>query len=139
MLDWPYIGADQAGTKYSPADEITAANVRELEIVWQWEPNEKPLARYGTRPGAFQATPIMVGNVLYLSTMYTRVVALDAQTGAELWMFDPKAYEGGPRGARPGGFQHRGIAYGRDGDDTRIFLNSRDRLYAIEHFQAESG
>ena len=67
------------------AAEIAAANVGELEIVWQWEPNEAPLEEYGTRPGPFQATPIMVDGTLYLSTMYTRVVALDAETGAELW------------------------------------------------------
>ena len=97
-----------------------------------------PLEEYGTRPGPFQATPVMVGNVLYLSTMYTRVVALDAETGTELWTFDPKAYEGGPVGAGPTGFKHRGIArpYWGDGDDARIFLNSRDRLYAIN---AENG
>ena len=41
----------------------------------------------------------MVGDVLYFSTMYTRVVALDAETGAALWTFDPGAYEGGPVGA----------------------------------------
>ena len=128
MIEWPYVGAEQAHTKYSAADEITAANVGELEIAWRWEPNEMPLEEYGTRPGPFQATPIMVGNVLYLSTMYTRVAALDAETGAELWVFNPKAYEGGPKGAGPRGFKHRGIAYWSDGDDARIFLNSRDRL-----------
>ena len=74
----------------------------------------------------------MVDGVLYLSTMYTRVVALDAETGAELWTFDPRAYEGGPVGAGPTGFKHRGVAYWGDGDDARIFLNSRDRLYAID-------
>ena len=132
MIEWPYVGAEQAHTKYSPLEDITAANVGELEIVWRWEPNEMPLEEYGTRPGPFQATPIMVGNVLYLSTMYTRVAALDAETGAELWMFDPKAYEGGPKGAGPRGFKHRGIAWWRDGDEARIFLNSRDRLYAID-------
>ena len=73
----------------------------------------------------------MVDGILYLSTMYTRVAALDAETGAERWMFDPRAYEGGPIGAGPTGFKHRGIAYWSDGDDARIFLNSRDRLYAI--------
>ncbi len=132
MIEWPYVGSGQAHTKYSTAGEITAANVGELEIVWRWDPNEKPLEKYGTRPGPFQATPIMVGDVLYLSTMYTRVAALDAETGAELWTFDPKAYEGGPKGAGPRGFKHRGIAWWRDGDDARIFLNSRDRLYAID-------
>ena len=131
-IEWPYVGAEQAQTKYSAVAEITAANVGELEIVWQWRPNERPLVKYGTRPGPFQATPIMVGNVLYLSTMYTRVVALDAETGAELWSFDPRAYEGGPKGVGPRGFKHRGIAWWRDGDAARIFLNSRDRLYAID-------
>ena len=131
MIEWPHVGAEQAHTKYSAAEGITAANVGDLEIVWQWEPNETPLEAYGTRPGPFQATPIMIGNVLYLSTMYTRVVALDAETGAELWTFDPKAYEGGPKGAGPNGFKHRGVAWWSDGNDDRIFLNSRDRLYAI--------
>ena len=32
----------------------------------------------------------------------------------------------------PRGFKHRGIAYWSDGDDDRVFLNSRDRLYAID-------
>ena len=132
MIEWPYVGSEQAHTKYSAAEEITTANVGELEIVWQWEPNETPLAEYGTQPGAFQATPIMIDNVLYLSTMYMRVVALDAETGKELWNFDPKAYEGVPKGVPPTGFKHRGIAYWSDGSDTRVFLNSRDRLYAID-------
>ena len=56
------------------------------------------------------------------------MVALDAETGAELWAFDSKAYE---REARHS-FHHRGIAYWREGDNFRIFLNSRDRLYAID-------
>ena len=137
MIEWRHVGAEQAHSKYSTADDITAANVGDLEIVWQWEPNETPLEAYDTRPGPFQATPIMIGNVLYLSTMYTRVAALDAETGAELWTFDPKAYEGGPKGAGPSGFKHRGIAWWSDGENDRIFLNSRDRLYAIDAASGE--
>ena len=132
VVGWPFVGSDQAHTKYSTADEITAANVGELEIAWQWEPGEVPLDEYGTKPGPFQATPILVGDVLYLSTMYTRVAALDAETGAELWTFDPKAYLGGPEGAGPTGFKHRGVAWWSEEDESRIFLNSRDRLYAID-------
>ena len=132
MIEWPFVGAEQAHTKYSATEDITVANVGELEIAWQWEPNEMPFEEYGTRPGPFQATPIMVDNVLYLSTMYARVVALDAETGAERWTFDPKAYEGGPKGVGPRGFKHRGIAYWSNGNDNRIFLNSRDRLYVID-------
>jgi len=132
IVEWSSVGAEQSHTKYSVAEEITAANVGELEIVWQWEPNETPLEQYGTRPGPFQATPIMVGNVVYLSTMYTRAAALDAETGTELWTFDPRAYAAGPKGASAAGFKHRGVAWWSDGDAARIFLNSRDRLYAID-------
>ncbi len=131
-VGWPYVGSDQAHSKYSAAEEITAENVGELEIAWKWEPNEMPLEEYGTRPGPFQTTPILIEGKLYLSTMYTRVAALDAESGEELWTFDPRAYEGGPVGAGPTGFKHRGIAYWSDGDDARIFINSRDRLYAID-------
>ena len=88
-IEWPYVGAAQTHTKHSSVAEITRANVDQLEAVWEWEAGELPLPEYGTRPGAFQATPIMIDNVLYVSTMYNRVVALDAETGSELWAFGP--------------------------------------------------
>ena len=76
----------------------------------------------------------MIDNVLYLSTPYNRVVALNAETGAELWAFDPKAYEDGqpPNGT---GFVHRGVAAWRDtanGNKLRIFINSRYRLFCLD-------
>ena len=95
MVEWPYVGADQAHTKFSTAAQVTLDNVNQLEIAWEWEPGELPLQEYGTRPGSFEATPLMIDNILYITTMYTRVVALDAETGEELWAFDPRAYEGG--------------------------------------------
>ena len=132
MVEWRYVGAEQSHTKYAALDDINLMNVDQLEIVWEWEPGELPLEEFGTRPGSFQATPLMIDNVVYLSTMYTRVVALDADTGEELWAFDPEAYRTGPRGAGPGGFKHRGVAVWGSGDDMRIFLNSRDSLYALD-------
>ena len=132
MVEWRYVGAEQSHTKYSPVDDIDLTNVDQLEIAWEWEPGELPLEEFGTRPGSFQAMPLMIDNVVYLSTMYTRVVALDAETGKELWVFDPEAYRTGPRGAGPGGFKHRGVAVWGSGDDMRIFLNSRDSLYALD-------
>ena len=132
MVEWRYVGAEQSHTKYSAVDDINLTNVDQLEIAWEWEPGELPLEEFGTRPGSFQAMPLMIDNVVYLSTMYTRVVALDADTGEELWAFDPEAYRTGPRGAGPGGFKHRGVAVWGSGDDMRIFLNSRDSLYALD-------
>ena len=69
-------------------------------------------------PGNFQATPLMIGDTLFLSTSYNRVVALDANTGRELWAYDPKAYAAGqpPNGT---GFVHRGVATWTDGKQRR--------------------
>jgi glucose dehydrogenase len=78
-------------------------------------------------------TPLMIDNMMYFTTPYNRVVALNAETGAELWAFDPKAYEDGqpPNGT---GFVHRGIAAWRDSKTgkLRIFLNSRYHLIALD-------
>ncbi len=135
---WPYYAADQAATHYSPLDQITPSNVSRLEIIWEWKPNEKVLPQFGTRPGAFQNTPLVIDNVMYLSTPYNLVAALDATTGKELWRYDPKAYEDGqpPNGQ---GFAHRGVAAWKDpstslgaGGALRIILNSRYRLIQLD-------
>ncbi len=133
--EWPeYAGA--GSTHYSPLDGITRANVRGLKIAWEWKTGEAPLAEYKTTPGMFEATPLAIGGVLYLSTPYNRVVALDAETGRLRWSYDPKAYEDGqvPNGT---GFVHRGVAAWRDArGKLRIFMNSRYRLIALD---AETG
>ncbi|MBM40780.1 MAG: pyrroloquinoline quinone-dependent dehydrogenase [Acidobacteria bacterium] len=131
MVEWRQVGADQGASKYSSVGDIDRSNVSELEIAWAWEPNELPNREFNTRPGSFEATPLMIDGVLYLSTMYTRVVALDAATGEQLWAFDPEAYRTGPRGAGPGGYKHRGVAVWGEGDDMRVFINSRDKLFSL--------
>ena len=100
-------------------------------MAWEWKTGEQPFPQFGTTPGAFENTPIMIDNVLYLSTPYNRVVALDAETGRELWSYDPKAYEeGAPASGQ--GFVHRGVAAWRDGDKLRIFMNSRYHLICLD-------
>jgi len=132
--DWPYYGGDQGSSKYSSLADINASNVSRLGLAWEWSTGEKNLEQFGTRPGNFQNTPIMIDNVLYLSTPYNRVVALNAETGAELWSYDPKPYEDGqpPNGT---GFVHRGVAAWRDSSANnalRIFINSRYRLFCVD-------
>jgi len=83
--EWPYYGGDQGGTKHSPLEQINLKNIEKLKPAWEWRTGEEPLSQYGTSPGTFQTTPLMIGNVLYLSTPYNRVIALDAETGKQLW------------------------------------------------------
>jgi quinoprotein glucose dehydrogenase len=129
--EWPYYGGDPGGTKYSSLTGINRENVAALQVAWEWKTGEQPLEQFGTFPGAFQATPLMIDGVLYLSTPYNRVVALDAQTGRELWAFDPEAYRDG-QPASGQGFVHRGVAAWRDRGALRIFINSRYRLICLD-------
>ncbi len=135
MVEWPFYGADQAGTKYSPLTDINLETVSKLHVAWEWKTGELPLDQFETRPGMFEATPLMIDNVLYFSTPYHRVVALNADTGAEIWSYDPKSYQDGqpPNGT---GYVHRGIAAWHDGGKLRIFLNTRYRLICLD---AKSG
>jgi quinoprotein glucose dehydrogenase len=129
--EWPETGGDLAATKYSTLTDVNRTNVGTLTKAWEWATGETPNASPRTRPGNFQATPLMIGDTVYLSTSYNRVVALDATTGRELWAYDPKAYLAGqpPNGT---GFVHRGVATWTDGRQRRIFMNSRWNLIALE-------
>jgi len=109
-VQWPFVGGNQSNWRYSPADDLNADNVGQLQVAWTWRPDEQPMEEHGTVPGNFTSTPLMIDNVVYASTNYNRVAALDAETGAIKWIYDPKAYEGGMP-ALAGGFRHRCRVY----------------------------
>jgi quinoprotein glucose dehydrogenase len=133
QVEWFYYGADSAGSKYSPADDITQQNVQRLGIVWQWQHGEKALEQYGTVPFRFENQPLMVDGVLYVTTPYNNAAALDAETGKELWHFDSEAVK---LGGIPGtGFKHRAPALWRDtrdGNKLRVLLNTRNQLFSLD-------
>jgi quinoprotein glucose dehydrogenase len=134
-VEWPSYGGDPAGTKFSPVAQINGSNVHTLRVAWEWKTGDAPNEKFETRPGMFENTPLMIGGVLYVTTPYNRVVALDAETGAEIWDYDPRSIEDGqpPNGT---GYVHRGIAAWRDGGRLRLFLNTRYRLICLD---AETG
>jgi len=90
--EWPSYGRDPGGMRHSPLTQIDRVNVGRLVPAWTYRTGE--LATYaGTAlaaKAAFEATPLMVDGVLYLSTPTNRVIALDAATGTERWIYDPK-------------------------------------------------
>jgi quinoprotein glucose dehydrogenase len=130
-VEWLYYGGDQGGMKYSALTDINASNVQKLNVAWQWKHWETPLPQYGTVPGFFEATPLMIDGVLYVTTPYNSLAALDAETGKELWRFDGEAYKLG-QVLSSSGWKLRGTAFWRDGNKLRIFLNSRYRLFCLD-------
>ena len=131
-FEWPVYGGDQGATRYASIADINRTNVANLHVAWTWKPGEQALPEFGTQPGTFQNTPVMIDDVLYVSTPYNRVVALDARSGRELWRYDPEPFRDGqpPNGT---GFVHRGVAAWRDDKgQLRIFMNSRYRLICLD-------
>ena len=149
--EWRSYAGDIRGTKYSPLDQIDGSNFSDLEIAWEWLSVDNAVSRSTPGGGEWwaplstivdslvtdtpdlyrtsqppiasrlQATPLMVGGVLYFNTPLSQGVAVDAVTGQTLWVFNPKSYEDGtPTMSAP--WSQRGVAYWTDGaDDERIY------------------
>ncbi|HVO58906.1 MAG TPA: pyrroloquinoline quinone-dependent dehydrogenase [Dongiaceae bacterium] len=88
---WAAYGADAAGTRYSPASEITRANVGQLKVAWTYRTGALAIETpKNSGKAAFESTPVLFEGKLYVTTAYDAVIALDPATGAKLWQYDPK-------------------------------------------------
>ena len=95
--DWPNIGSDPGSTRYSKLTQITPANVGKLTRAWTYDTGDPGGGFRGT-----EATPIVVSGIMYFSTPGSKVVALNAATGAEVWKYDLKEVTPRGRGAKYG-------------------------------------
>lgn len=87
---WGWYGADAGGSRHSPAAQITRDNVEDLQVAWTYRSGELGTGFARAAKLAFEATPILVRGLLYLSTPTSIVIALDPATGTERWRHDPK-------------------------------------------------
>ncbi|HEV3303484.1 MAG TPA: pyrroloquinoline quinone-dependent dehydrogenase [Planctomycetaceae bacterium] len=130
-VDWPRVGNDSGCMRYSELGQINRRNVRKLKPVWTYHTGE--LA--GRTGKTIECTPIVIEGVMYVTTAYLRVIALDAATGRELWQFDPLRDH--PFRHRPtSGGVNRGCAYWSDGKrdgERRILHGTSDgRLFCLD-------
>ena len=73
-----------------PRSKSTAPNVSRLQVAWTYRTGAMEEQTELKRKAAFEATPILVEDKLFLSTPYNHVLALNPQTGARLWEYDPQ-------------------------------------------------
>jgi quinoprotein glucose dehydrogenase len=103
--EWPTYGHDPDGTRFSPLTQLTPGNVGQLEVAWVYHmrpaPATPPPAPAPAPPAApgrggrgrgsgfavSETTPIVIDGVMYISSPYGKVVALDSSTGKELWAY----------------------------------------------------
>jgi len=129
--DWPNVSNDPGGMRYSTLAQINRGNVAQLKPVWTYHTDELE----GRTGKTIECTPLVVDGIMYLTTAYLRVVALDAATGAELWQFDPLKDSPSPHEPTSGGV-NRGCAYWSDGKpqgERRIIHGTSDgRLFSLD-------
>ncbi len=87
--DWPYYGHDAGGMRFSPLTGISRNNVAHLKAAWEFHTGDISRGENGRQKSSFESTPIMVDGTLYISTPFSRVIALDPATGREKWSYDP--------------------------------------------------
>ncbi len=112
--DWRTINRDQAATRFSPLTQINRDNVSGLASAWTY-----------ALGGNTTAVPLVVDGVMYVNAS-NRVIALDADTGQEIWVFQ---MPGGP-----GGISSRGVSYWPGDDDIapRIVFMAGMRMFSID-------
>src|SRR5439155_16359452 len=121
-VNWPTNGGP-GNSRYSPLGDITRINVRRLQVAWTYDSHD------AFKGSEMQSNPIVVDGVLYATTPTLQVVALAADTGRELWKFDP----GAGAGSR-GRFRHRGVVVA----DHRVFVSFRNYLCALDRTTGHS-
>lgn len=136
--DWAFTEGALGGGRYSPLADIDATNVHRLEAAWTYrysDVSEGSWFQVKRNATAMEATPIVVDGRLIFTTPFNRVIALDPETGDELWTFDP----GIDRSRIYVNLMiNRGVAYWRSGEATgvcarRVFLATLSmQLWALD-------
>ena len=106
--EWRAYGRDALGSRWSPLSEITRENVSKLVPAWTYHTGETAPEFAGRRrQRSLEVTPLVVDGRMFISTPLGRVMALDPETGRELWKFDSKVN----RDLTFGDFTSRGVSY----------------------------
>src|SRR5258705_3495314 len=87
--DWPEYAGTKGGSHYSPLTQVTRANLGRLELAWSHHSGDFNPGSATEASTSFQVAPLVRNDTLYYCTPYISVFALDPETGAERWMFDP--------------------------------------------------
>ena len=109
--EWQSYGRTEFGERYSSLKQITPENVGKLKEVWRIRTGDMPTAKDPVEL-TNQNTPLKVNGMLYACTAHGRVLALDPDTGKEIWRFDPEIK--GPNDNDFRGWAHmtcRGVSY----------------------------
>ena len=121
--DWRYYLGDKTSSQYSSLDQINIENVAQLKVAWTYSSNDKD----ANDRSQIQCNPLVVDGILYGTSPQHKLFALRADTGKEIWVFDPfnNTSGGFARGV------NRGLVYFEDNEKKRIFYSGGHHLFSV--------
>src|SRR4029453_19206460 len=136
--DWISYGGTNWSQKYSPLDQITADNFKNLKVAWTWRSPEHdlrktlpPYPEMALNANGLKGTPLVVRGTMYMSSGLDQIAAIDPVTGVTKWLYNPEAYKDG--GPATGDWESKGVAYWTDGngDERGVFGTPDGNLSAL--------
>lgn len=129
-VNWAVYLGDKHSSQYSPLTQINKENVKNLKVAWTYNSGDADHEKNRTQ---IQCNPLIIDGILYGSSPKLKFFALNAETGKEIWTFDPfddQEYKAFGMGV------NRGLAFWTDGQQKRLLVTAGPFIYAIN---AETG
>lgn len=126
---WRVTGGSKENIRYSTLTDIDTTNVKDLKVAWTYHTGDADTVNHSQ----IQCNPIIVDGVMYATSPKLKLVAVDALTGKEKWVFDPT--NGADEGNQRMRFimnNNRGVTYWESDGDKRILYTASSNLYAID-------
>ena len=94
VFNWLKPAVNDHNTNFHPQNSINRDNVKNLVLSWIYQVPEDPFKIPYVAPSlGLQTAPLVVSGIVYFTTFYNRVIALNAETGAEIWKYQVDVME----------------------------------------------
>lgn len=126
---WRVTGGSKENIRYNTLTQIDTSNVGDLAVAWTYHTGDADTVNFSQ----IQCNPIVVDGILYATSPKLKVIALDAATGQQKWVFDPTAgIDVGNQRTRFIMNNNRGVTYWENAEDKRILFTASSFLYALD-------
>ncbi len=126
---WQVTGGSKENIRYSVLDQIDTSNVSDLKVAWVYH----TLDADTVRNSEIQCNPVIIDGILYGTSPKLKLIALDAASGKEKWVFNPHEMQSKDDISKALSLNNnRGVTYWQEGSDKRIFYTVGPYLFAVD-------
>ena len=127
FTDWKITGGGKRAIHYSSLNQVDTSNVAQLKVAWVYRTGDADTITNSQ----IQCNPIIVDGVMFATSPQLKLVAIDAATGKEKWVFDPRDSLQNKRWFSPTVNNNRGVTYWEDVGEKRVLYTVGSIVYAL--------